>query len=73
MQYDCFRNDLQPKTLCRLGACVKTASGTAAHGNPGVPLKHEIGEYETLLSNRKAREVLGFRSEHSWRKYLPQT
>lgn len=39
---------------------------------PGVPLKHELGEYETLLSNRKARDVLGFRSQHSWRKYLPQ-
>ena len=39
---------------------------------PGVPLKHELGEYETLLSNRKARDMLGFRSQHSWRKYLPQ-
>ena len=39
---------------------------------PSVPLKHELGEYETLLSNRKARDVLGFRSQHSWRKYLPQ-
>lgn len=38
---------------------------------PGVPLKHELGEYETLLWNRKAREVLGFRSQHSWRKYVP--
>lgn len=38
---------------------------------PGVPLKRELGEFETLLSNRKAREVLGFRSEHGWRKYIP--
>lgn len=38
---------------------------------PGVPLKRELGEFETLLSNRKAREVLGFRSEHGWRKYVP--
>jgi nucleoside-diphosphate-sugar epimerase len=37
---------------------------------PGVPLKHELGEFETLLSNRKAREVLGFRSQHNWRKYV---
>lgn len=37
---------------------------------PGVPLKRELGEYETLLSNRKAREVLGFREEHNWRKYV---
>lgn len=37
---------------------------------PGVPLKGDIGEFETLLSNRKAREVLGFRNQHSWRKYV---
>nr|WMC98954.1 NAD(P)-dependent oxidoreductase [Aminobacter aminovorans] len=39
---------------------------------PGVPLKHELGQFETLLSNRKAKEVLGFRSQHSWRKYVLQ-
>ncbi|CAN7258277.1 NAD-dependent epimerase/dehydratase family protein [Aminobacter sp. LjRoot7] len=39
---------------------------------PDVPLKHELGEFETLLSNRKAKEVLGFRSQHSWRKYVLQ-
>jgi nucleoside-diphosphate-sugar epimerase len=37
---------------------------------PNVPVKRELGEYETLLSNRKAREVLGFRPVHSWRKEL---
>jgi len=37
---------------------------------PGVPVKAELGEYETLLSNRKARDVLGFRPQHSWRKYV---
>lgn len=37
---------------------------------PKVPLKRELGEYESLLSNRKAREVLGFRQEHWWRKYV---
>lgn len=37
---------------------------------PGVPLKRELGEFETLLSNRKAREMLGFRPEHSWRNYV---
>jgi nucleoside-diphosphate-sugar epimerase len=34
---------------------------------PNVPLHGDLGEYETLLSNRKARKVLGFRPEHSWR------
>ena len=36
---------------------------------PGVPVKGELGEYETLFSNRKIREVLGFREKHNWRKY----
>jgi len=39
---------------------------------PGVPVKRELGEFEGLLSNRKAREVLGFKEEHSWRKYVKQ-
>ena len=37
---------------------------------PNVPFTREIGEYESLLSNRKIREVLGFREEHDWRKYV---
>jgi len=35
---------------------------------PNVPVKRDLGEYETLLANRKAREMLGFRPEHGWRK-----
>ena len=35
---------------------------------PGVPVVGELGDRETLLSNRKAREILGFREEHNWRK-----
>ena len=38
---------------------------------PGVPLEHELGEREGLYSNRKIREVLGFREEHDWRRYVP--
>ncbi|MER9722210.1 MULTISPECIES: NAD(P)-dependent oxidoreductase [unclassified Mesorhizobium] len=37
---------------------------------PDVPVKTKLGEYETLLSNRKARDMLSFRPEHSWRKYV---
>lgn len=37
---------------------------------PGVPVTRELGEYEALYSNRKIREVLGFREEHDWRKYV---
>jgi len=37
---------------------------------PGVPVKGELGEYETLLSNRKTRDVLGFQEAHNWRRYV---
>ncbi|WP_085025154.1 NAD-dependent epimerase/dehydratase family protein [Ensifer aridi] len=37
---------------------------------PNVPFTREIGEFEGLLSNRKIREVLGFKEEHNWRKYV---
>ena len=37
---------------------------------PNVPLRREIGEHEALFSNRKIREVLGFKEEHPWRKNI---
>ncbi len=37
---------------------------------PSVPVRRELGEFETLLSNRKAREVLGFAEQHNWRSAL---
>ncbi|WP_315721859.1 MULTISPECIES: NAD(P)-dependent oxidoreductase [unclassified Bradyrhizobium] len=37
---------------------------------PGVPVTRELGEREAPLSNRKTREVLGFKEEHDWRKYV---
>jgi UDP-glucose 4-epimerase len=37
---------------------------------PGVPISRELGEFEAPLSNRKAREVLGFKEAHNWRKYV---
>ena len=37
---------------------------------PNVPITRELGEYEAPLSNRNAREVLGFREAHNWRKYV---
>jgi nucleoside-diphosphate-sugar epimerase len=38
--------------------------------SPGVPIARELGEHEAPLSNRKAREVLGFKEAHNWRKYV---
>jgi UDP-glucose 4-epimerase len=39
----------------------------AAGEFPGVPVNRELGEHDTLLSIDKARRVLGFAPEHSWR------
>ena len=36
----------------------------------GVPITRELGEFEAPISNRKTREVLGFREAHDWRKYV---
>ena len=38
---------------------------------PDVPVSRPLGPHEGLLSNRKIREVLGFREAHDWRKYVP--
>ena len=37
---------------------------------PNVSINRELGEHEALFSNRKIREVLGFREQHNWKKYL---
>lgn len=37
---------------------------------PNVPVSRDLGEHEALFSNRKIRDVLGFREEHDWRKYV---
>jgi nucleoside-diphosphate-sugar epimerase len=34
---------------------------------PEVPVKREVGEFESLLSGQRAREALGFEPQHSWR------
>lgn len=37
---------------------------------PSVPFTREMGEHEALFSNRKIREVLGFKERHNWRDYV---
>ena len=37
---------------------------------PDVPFTREMGEHEALFSNRKIRDVLGFKEQHNWRKYV---
>ena len=36
----------------------------------GVKVTRKMGEFEAPLSNRKAREVLGFKEAHNWRNYV---
>lgn len=37
---------------------------------PNVPLSRPVEAHESLLSNRKIREVLGFKEAHNWRQYV---
>jgi nucleoside-diphosphate-sugar epimerase len=37
---------------------------------PGVPLKHDVGEFGSLLATDRAKEALGFTPQHSWRDHL---
>jgi len=37
---------------------------------PNTPVTREMGEFEAPLSNRKIREVLGFRDNHTWSDYV---
>ncbi|GAA3749045.1 NAD(P)-dependent oxidoreductase [Plantactinospora mayteni] len=37
---------------------------------PGVPLRREVGEFETLLAIDGARDLLGFAPQHSWRDHV---
>ncbi|KAF2966923.1 hypothetical protein GQX73_g6670 [Xylaria multiplex] len=36
---------------------------------PGTSIIREMGEFEAPLSNKKIRDVLGFKEEHNWRSY----
>lgn len=38
---------------------------------PGVPLTGELGDNDTLLSIAKARRLLGYDPQHSWRDHVP--
>ncbi len=46
-----------------------TSSAELAASNfPGVEVSKDLGEHETMLSIDKARRLLGYEPEHSWRK-----
>ncbi len=41
-----------------------------AEAFPGVALTHDVGTFGTLLAIDRARQVLGFEPEHSWRNHI---
>jgi len=45
----------------------RSSASLAAEVFPSVPVTKELSEHETLLSIDKARRVLGYEPEHSWR------
>jgi UDP-glucose 4-epimerase len=45
----------------------RSSASLAAEVFPGVEVRKELGEHETLLSIDKARRLLGYEPEHSWR------
>ena len=38
---------------------------------PTVPVTKDLGPWDSLMSNAKIRDLLGFRDQHDWRAYLP--
>ncbi len=49
----------------------RPSAGLLAEVYPGVRLTREISEFGTLLAIDRARDVLGFEPEHSWRDHVP--
>jgi nucleoside-diphosphate-sugar epimerase len=43
----------------------------AAQEFPGVPVRGPLGRHQALMSSARAREVLGWEPEHSWRDEVP--
>ncbi|MFD0585110.1 hypothetical protein [Dactylosporangium darangshiense] len=48
----------------------RSSASLMAEVFPDVPIRGEIGEFETLLAIDRAREVLGYTPVHSWRDHV---
>ncbi|HZB66316.1 MAG TPA: NAD(P)-dependent oxidoreductase [Ornithinibacter sp.] len=51
----------------------RSSADLAAEVFPGVAVRKELGEHETLLSIDKARRLLGYEPRHSWRDEVRPT
>jgi nucleoside-diphosphate-sugar epimerase len=47
----------------------RSSAELAAEVFPAVTVTKDLGEHETMLSIDKARRLLGFEPEHSWRNH----
>lgn len=50
----------------------RSSADLAAEVFPAVKVTKDLGEHETMLSIDKARRLLGFDPEHSWRNHQPE-
>lgn len=48
----------------------RSSAELVAEAFPGVEVRKELGEHETLLGIDKARRVLGYDPQHSWRDHV---
>jgi hypothetical protein len=48
----------------------RSSSELLAEVFPGVPLTREVGEHDSLLASDRARQVLGYEPQHSWRDHV---
>jgi nucleoside-diphosphate-sugar epimerase len=51
----------------------RSSAGLMTEVFPGVPLTRDIGEFETLLAIDRARDMIGYQPQHSWRDHVPQS
>ena len=35
-----------------------------------IKIKKELNDHEALFSNQKIKDILGFKEQHNWKKYL---
>jgi hypothetical protein len=49
----------------------RSSASLAAGVFPNVKVVKDLGEHETMLSIDKAKRLLGYAPEHSWRTYDP--
>jgi nucleoside-diphosphate-sugar epimerase len=66
----CEHEDIEHETFYVVASDIRSGVPTAElveRFYPGVPLKREMGPHDALISNDRAREVLGFEPEFSWR------